>query len=138
MEKILIDSDVCLDSITGRIPHSNPADRLFGHVEDGVVKGIVSAESFSNIFYILRKLSSAKMAIQQIKNLRLLVNAGAIHESTIDSALKSGWNDFEDSLQYFCSLENDCDAIVTRNSSDFQRSEIPVLTPTEFIDTYLT
>lgn len=134
----MIDSDVCLDSITGRIPYSKHADRLLELVEEGVVKGVVSAESFSNIFYILRKLSSTKKSVQQIKNLRLLVSVGAIHETTIDSALESGWNDFEDALQHYCSVENDCDAIITRNVSDFKESVIPILTPSEFNDTLLT
>lgn len=138
MKKIMIDSDVCLDSITGRIPYSGSANRLLEIVEESEVQGVVSAESFSNIFYVLRKLSSTKMAIQQIKYLRLLVNVGAVHESTIDSALESDWRDFEDALQHFCSLENNCDAIITRNVSDFKKSEIPVLAPSEFIEEYLT
>ncbi len=134
----MIDSDVCLDSITGRIPYSNPANRLLEYVEEGEIEGFVSAESFSNIFYILRKLSSTKKAIQQVKNLRLLVNVGSIHESTIDSALGSGWSDFEDALQHYCSLENECEAIITRNVSDFKKSDILVLTPSDFIDTYVS
>lgn len=103
-----------------------------------MVTGFVSAESFSNIFYILRKLSSTKKAVQQINYLRLLVNVGAIRESTIDSSLESDWSDLEDALQHYCSLENDCDAIITRNVSDFKNSQIPVLTPSEFMDAYLT
>ena len=138
MEKILIDSDICLDSITARLPYQKEADQLFEYIEEGMLTGIISAESFSNIFYILRKLSSSEMAIQQIKNLRLLVNVGIIQASTIDQALKSGWTDFEDALQYFCAKENMCDAIVTRNKSDFKKSDIPVLSPTEIIERYLS
>lgn len=138
MKKILIDSDICLDSITARTPYQQNSDRLFDYVETGEIKAIVSAESFSNIFYILRKLSSSKKAIQQIINLRSIVNVGNIFESTIDSALESEWIDFEDALQHFCAVENDCDAIITRNISDFKESEIPVYTPIQFIDKYFS
>ena len=39
--------------------------------------------------------------------------------------------DFEDALQYFCAMSNQCDVIVTRNKKDFQFSSIDVLTPEE-------
>lgn len=138
MKKIMIDSDICLDSITARIPYQYEADRLFDYVERGKMTGIVSAESFSNIFYILRKLSSSKKAIQQIKNLRTIVNVGRIHETTVDSALNADWNDFEDALQYFCAIESNCEAIVTRNISDFNNSEIPVFTPNMLLDKHFS
>lgn len=134
MKKILIESDICLDTITGRLPFQNTADRILEYVEDGGVTGVVSAESFSNIFYILRKLSTSTQAIQQIKNLRSIVEVGTVKPSTVDSALASGWNDFEDALQHYCAVENSCDAIVTRNTADFKKSEIPVFTPVEFIE----
>lgn len=137
MKKILIDSDICLDTITGRMPYQESADRLLGYIEDEDVIGIISSESFSNMFYILRKLSSSKKALEQIKKLRLLVGVGSIKESTIDSALHSGWSDFEDAIQHFCAIENKCDAIITRNISDFKDSEIPVYTPAQFIEEYL-
>ena len=134
MKKILIDSDVCLDSITGRYPYSIEAGQLLQSVEDRTMIGFISAESFSNMFYILRKLSSASKAIEQIKHLRSIVHVGHLKESTVDRALSSGWNDFEDALQHFCAVENSCDAIVTRNRSDFIQSEIPVYTPLEILD----
>lgn len=134
MEKILIDSDICLDSITGRYPFSIHANQLFTAVENKEVTAYVSAESFSNIFYILRKFSSSGMAVEQLKNLRKIVHVGILKESTIDSALTSGWNDFEDSLQYHCALENMCDSIISRNKSDFEKNEIPVLTAREYLN----
>lgn len=136
MQRVLIDSDVCLDSITARVPYQTLADRLLYLAESGEIAGIVSAESFSNIFYVLRRLSNSRKAIQQIKNLRLIVQVGPIYESTVDSVLNSDWNDFEDALQYFCAIENNCDAIITRNNSDFKNSEIPVFTPHLFFEKY--
>lgn len=133
MEKILVDSDVCLDSITARYPFSVEADQLLQAVEDGLIVGVVSAESFSNMFYILRKLSSSAEAIEQLKNLRSIVQIGHLKPSTIDNALDAGWTDFEDALQNFSAVESNCDAIVTRNKSDYKQSTIRVLTPFEVL-----
>jgi len=138
MKKVLIDSDICLDSITGRLPYQITANRIFEYIEEKTIIGIVSAESFTNIFYILRKLSTSQKAIRQIKNLRLLVEVGTIYDSTVDSALNSNWNDFEDALQHYCAVENNCDGIITRNISDFKESQIPVFTPILFIEEHFS
>lgn len=127
-QKILIDSNVCLDFITGRKPHHNYAQKLFWTVEDRKLKAFVSPESFSNMFYVLRKFHPAKKIISHLKNLRSLVSVSVFSPTVIDSALDSNWNDFEDAIQYYCAVESECNAIVTRNTSDFKESEIPVFT----------
>lgn len=134
MKKILIDSDVCLDSFTGRYPHSIYADKLLLSVEDGAVTGIVSAESFSNLYYVIRKLSSHENAIHLLNELRTIVAVGTLTPEVVESALNSGWKDFEDALQHYCAINEGCGSIVTRNGSDFMNSEIPVYTPSEWLE----
>lgn len=134
MEKILIDSDVCLDSITGRYPYSVHADKILQLAEEKTIEAFVSAESFSNMFYILRKLSTSDMAINVLKDLRSVVGIATVDQAVIDSALNSGWKDFEDSIQHICAIERKVDAIVTRNKPDFGASKIPVYLPVEFLE----
>lgn len=131
--KILIDSDICLDAITGRATFEKESAMILQYSEDNIIYGVVSAESFSNMFYVLRKLSSSDKAIQQLTNLRRIVQIGEITMAVIDQALRSDWGDFEDAIQYFCALESACDAIVTRNRYDLRLSVIPVYSPTELI-----
>lgn len=131
--KILIDSDVCLDSITDRYPFSQDANRLLQLAEDNKVDAILSAESFSNMFYILRKLSSSEHAIVLLKKLRSIVNVGQVTQSVIDEALDSGWNDFEDAIQYNCAVIENCDFIISRNLPDFKQATLPVFTPPDFL-----
>lgn len=133
MKKILIDSDVCLDSITGRYPWSIHADKTLQLCEEKKLTGVISAESVSNIYYILRKLSTHQKALDQIKNLRLILKIGSISQSVIDKALYSGWKDFEDAIQYFCAVNEKCDAIITRNTSDFNQGKLSVYEPDEFL-----
>ena len=133
MKKILIDSDVCLDLITARYPFSLEANRLFSMVEKGLIDGVVSAESFSNIYYILQKFSNSSKAIEQIKNLRKITKVGEIKTSTVDTALISGWKDFEDALQHTCAVESGCDAIISRNKQDYREADVPVMTAMEFL-----
>ena len=44
--------------------------------------------------------------------------------------------DFEDALQYYCALENECQIIVTSNIKDYQLPGIIVMNPSDFLDRY--
>lgn len=134
--KILIDSDVCLDFITGRQPYFNDAKRLFWEVEKEVLHGVISPESFSNMYYVLCRFHPPAKVIRQLKTLRSIISVGMLAGTVIDQALDSGWNDFEDAIQHFCAVEAGCDAIVTRNTRDFGKSELPVKTPSEILLDY--
>jgi len=134
LKKILIDSDICLDSITARHPFSVYADKLLEAVEDRGLTGVVSAESFSNIYYVVRKLSSHQEAIDLLNQLKKIVEIGNINSEIIENALTSGWGDFEDAIQYYCAIEEDCEAIITRNTIDFKAALLPVYTPGEFLN----
>jgi hypothetical protein len=48
-------------------------------------------------------------------------------------AMASDFSDFEDAIQYYTALENEVDAIITRNLNDFKTSKLPVFTAKEFL-----
>ena len=50
-------------------------------------------------------------------------------------ALNSDWKDYEDSLQYATAMQRESNCIVTRNKKDFEKAQIPVYTPDEFLAT---
>lgn len=126
--KVLIDSDVCLDLLTARKPHYNHAKILFSRIEDGQIEAVVSAESYSNMFYILTKFYTSEKVLPKFKILRSLTSVGTLSGRIVDQALNSGWKDFEDALQYFCAKTAGCDAIITRNTDDYGQSSLPVFT----------
>lgn len=102
-------------------------------VESGILIGIVSAESFSNMYYILKRLSSHEKAMKHIRLLSSITETGSLSASAVKLAMSSGWDNFEDALQFHCALEQECSVIITRNTKDFSKSTIPVLTPSDFI-----
>ncbi len=134
--KILIDTNICLDFITGRRPFFSDAKQLFEKLENSSLTAFASPDSFSNIFYILRKDYQQRKIIVKLKELRKLIFVGILSEKIIDLALDSGWKDFEDALQYYCAKENNCNAIITRNNKDFSKSALPVFTPLEFLEQF--
>jgi predicted nucleic acid-binding protein len=103
-------------------------------VENREVIGVVSSESFSNLYYVIRRLSTHEKAIELLKELNKIVTVGTLSQVSVESALNSGWKDFEDALQHYCAIKEECDAIITRNKKDFEASELPVYSPTEWLD----
>ena len=133
-DKIFLDTDVALDHLADRQPFAEYAHRLLALAETGELTVCVSSLSFSNLYYILRKLKGQADALALLGKLKLLVRISAVSESEIQSALSSQFKDFEDAIQHFSAkAEGNISAIVTRNKSDYLASEIPALSPEEFL-----
>jgi predicted nucleic acid-binding protein len=125
---------VALDHLADRRPFAEYAHRLFGMAEKGELGVCVSSLSFSNLYYLLRKLNGHAEALDLLRKLRLLVRVSTVSDAEIHSALSSNFKDFEDAIQHYAAkAEGGVSAIVTRNKSDYSVSEIPVLSPDEFL-----
>jgi predicted nucleic acid-binding protein len=92
---------VALDHLADRQPFAEYAHRLFALAETGELTVCVSALSFSNLYYILRKLNGHADALALLGKLKLLAQASAVTETEINSALSSSFKDFEDAIQHF-------------------------------------
>lgn len=133
-DKIFLDTDVALDHLADRQPFAEYAHRLLALAETGGLTVCVSSLSFSNLYYILRKLKGHTDALALLGKLKQLVRVSAVSESEIQSALSSQFKDFEDAIQHFTAkAEGGISAIITRNKADYSASEIPVLSPEEFL-----
>ena len=56
----------------------------------------------------------------------------SVGEKIIGQSLKSDFRDFEDAIQYYCAQTIvGMDGIITRNTKDFKKSRLPVLSPSE-------
>lgn len=69
-----------------------------------------------------------------LSRLKRLVRVSPVTDLEIQSSLASSFNDFEDAIQY-CSAKGETGirAVVTRNKADYSASEIPVLSPEEYL-----
>lgn len=134
MDKVFVDTDVCIDLLSGRMPFNKSAELLFSLADTGKIKICVSSLSFSNIDYVLLSQYSTTHSRQIIAKFKTLVQVLSVNSKTIDLAIASDFNDFEDAIQYSCAIEHNLTTIITRNLKDYKKSTIKVLTP----ETYLT
>lgn len=130
---VFVDTDIILDLLTKRQPFYRAAAALFSRVERGELKGCASSLAFANIFYILRKETSAAKAIAVLKKLRQLVAVLPVDDAVIGRALDAGFTDFEDAIQYHTALAGAIGCLITRNTRDYRKPAIRVCTAEEFL-----
>jgi len=133
MTKVFVDTDVCIDLLSGRKPFNDSAEVLFSLADIGKIKIYVSSLSFANIDYVLRSQYSTAHSRQIIAKFKTLVHVLPVDNKTIDLAIASDFHDFEDAIQYSCAIEHKLNTILTRNIKDFKKASINVLTPESFL-----
>jgi len=133
MKQILIDTNIILDIALQREPFFEIANQIFGKIDEGEVKGFITASSVTDIYYVSRKACGREKTIAFIRELIDILEVLSVTKETIINALDAEFKDFEDAVQ-FCVADMNCiDVIVTRNKSDFGLSIIEVCTPEELI-----
>jgi len=134
MTDIFIDTDVIIDFLIDREPHSREAAIIFTLIEQKKLKGYVSSLTFSNLYYVLRKIESHNKVIAKLDSISRLLTILKVDQQIIKFAIASGFPDFEDSIQYNCALDyKKIDVLITRNIKDYKGSQIPVMTPAIYL-----
>lgn len=72
-----------LDHFADRQPFAEYAHRLFAMAETGELTLCVSSLSFSNLYYILRKLKGHEGALALLRKLKQLVRVSAVTEAEV-------------------------------------------------------
>lgn len=66
----------------------------------------------------------------------IICTIATMDNDTVMKALNSEFSDFEDAMQHYCAISAKCSVIITRNGRDFIKSDLPVMTPKEFLATH--
>jgi predicted nucleic acid-binding protein len=135
MEKVFVDCDICLDLLAERVPHYDHAAMLFTLADKGKIKLYVSSLIFSNLHYLLGRQFSPKEARRILNKFKVLVNVVAVYDKIVELALSSEFADFEDAIQYFATIENNINILLTRNLKDYRHARISVMTAEDFLST---
>ncbi len=132
--KAFVDTNVLLDVLAERGSFYEDSAAVWSLAEQGKVEGLVSAVSFTNIFYMMRRWADTATAKKAMHLLRDAFSPVACDSLVINQAIDSDLSDFEDAVQYFSALHAGADCILSRNPGDFpRRPAVPVLSPTEFL-----
>jgi len=130
VKSFFIDTNILLNFLPDRKPYSDQAAIIFEHQQQRNLILYVSVISINNLYYIISKIDGRKTAIKLLKELTDLVTVIPLDQSIIQKSLDSNFSDFEDAIQYYSALKTkNVQGIITRNTKDFKKSELPILTP---------
>ncbi len=132
MKRIFIDTNVIIDVLMQREGYLSSA-KVLALSKEKENSLFVSVLTMANLAYILRKTLRGNDFYNEMKKLSSFLNVADTTYGHLTSALDLQAKDFEDALQYYCALSNQCEVIVTRNKKDFNFSSINVLTPEELL-----
>ena len=134
MDNILIDTDVILDFFFDRLPFSESATQIFSLCESKRINGFVTPVICSNSYYLLRQTAQHNKVIEKLRQLITFMDILVMDKDVVLQALSSGFKDFEDALQNFAAIKSgNIDVIVTRNTKDYIKSKIGVMTPENYL-----
>lgn len=131
--KLLIDGNIILDVLQKREPHYEDSAKVWKMCETDLAEGCVSALTFANLVYVMRKELDAEKINEVLKKMSLIFTFEDLNASDISTAAQMQWDDFEDAIQAATAKRIHADHIITRNVKDFKKSQIMAFTPAEFL-----
>ena len=131
--KVLFDTNVILDVLLDRQPHVEASAEALSRAESGDLNGYLCATTITTLHYLTAKTLGAAQAAIHIRRLLALCEIAPVHRPVLETALESGFTDFEDAVLHESARQVASDAIVTRNPRHFKKSLLPVYTPEELI-----
>lgn len=85
-------------------------------------------------YLLLAKQLSSQKANRHVRGILKIFNVSNINRVVLEDALESNFNDYKDGVLYQSAIHTNLEAILTRNQKDFDKSEIPVYSPAEFLE----
>jgi len=139
MKNLFLDTNIIIDFLANRRPFSDDAAKLLSLAMAGEARLFISAVSYNNIYYILRQFNSNSEVLKLLNQLSGYADIVDVTQAVIKKSLKTSlFADFEDAIQYYSALSiRALTCIVTRNTRDFRKSEVPVMSSKEALQLFM-
>lgn len=131
--KVLFDTNVLLDVFLDRESFFEASSQVLALAERRKIEGWLCGTTVTTVYYLLSKALSRKKAEKHIKELFKIFDISNINRVVLEDALESKFSDYEDAVIYQSAVHAKLEAILTRNQVDFQKSNLPVYSPAEFL-----
>lgn len=147
--KVFLDTNIFIEYTTCRKQFRWVRD-VFDAIEDEIISAVASVGGmYTNAYLVtlyfkehdIHRPEQTERVRQTLLAFLQLASTVDCSSDTVQEAVNDErFTDIEDSFQYHCALQHDCDVLLTINIKDYknvlgQRPE--VLTPEEFVERYL-
>lgn len=130
---LLIDANIILDVLLSRSDFVKDSSMIWKLCETGQAKGYVSALTFANLVYIMRKQLDSKKIEEVYRKLSLIFEFADFSVADLTRVTEQKWSDFEDAVQSVTAERIHADYIITRNVRDFSKNKVMAFTPLELL-----
>ncbi|MBP9901302.1 MAG: PIN domain-containing protein [Verrucomicrobiota bacterium] len=127
--KVLIDTNVVFDVFARRQPHYSASNHILKLARRKKIAAAVAAHTVANLFYFYQRPAVAFLREDLLPN----VEVAAADSFLTLASLNLGMPDLEDALQVGAALDWKAAFIITRNVRHFKKSNVPAMTPVEWI-----
>ena len=131
---VFLDTNVVIDFMGEREGFFESASAIFSMIEDKTIRASVSALTIINCAYILKKAYCKEVMLDKVDILCHMLDVMPIEKSQLQSAIRMKPYDYEDAVQYLSALPHHPDVIITRDKKGFCDFDIPLMTPSEFVN----
>ena len=132
---VLIDTNIILDDILNRGNNALLARKINSMSADGLINSYITANSVTDIFYIVSESLDKGTAKKVIRNLLISYNVVSVSGQDCLDALNLEMDDYEDALTATCAGKANLNYIVTSDKLLLKETALSVLpiSPTDFI-----
>ncbi|MDR1580510.1 MAG: PIN domain-containing protein [Synergistaceae bacterium] len=132
--RVVVDNNVVVDALKPNPKFAVEAQEILRLASAKAIDGFISANSLTDIFYVLRKEHGAGKAKAMIQKLLLLLDIIGNEPADCVDALERPMNDFEDALIDVCAKKIGADCVVSRDEAFIKAvKEIDVITPNQLL-----
>ena len=96
---VLIDGNIILDVLQNRKPHAEASSKVWKLCETNLVEGYVSALTFADMVYVMRKELTPEMIQEVLGKMSLIFHFTELSISDMEKAAGMMWKDYEDAVQ---------------------------------------
>lgn len=130
---LLIDANIILDVLLNRPDYVKNSALIWKLCETEKATGYVSALTFANLVYIMRKQLNPEKIEEVYQKLSLIFEFADFRVSDLTHAAELHWKDFEDAVQSVTAERIHADYMITRDVRDFSQSKVRAFTPSELL-----
>ncbi len=130
---LLIDTNVVLDVLLNRPEFVKASSMIWKICETEQAKGYISALTYANMMYVMRKQLTSEQIEEVFCKLNLIFEFADFSSAVLERAVNMKWKDFEDAVQSATAESVHADYIITRNLKDFTQSKVMAFTPAELL-----
>jgi len=135
MKKVYLDTNILIDILLDRDLEHISINKITPFLKQSQV--YMSTLSVHITYYILKIKPNTSMHRRSMALINR-INLVPLSQEIINQSLKNFSIDFEDTLQYYSALDQNCDYILTRDKRDFNKIKELIPSKIEIIDTLNT